>query len=430
LIFIIFATNKNAQMKILRFAIALIFLTPVQFLSAQTTRVLFLGNSYTDYNNLPSLVASLAQASGVTMTVDSYTPGGYTFQQHSTDATAIGKINSQPWDYVVLQEQSQRPSFPPSQVASQVFPYAEVLDSLIRNNNPCSETVFYMTWGRKNGDAANCPNYAPLCTYDGMQARLRESYMQMGMDNGATVSPVGAAWKLVRTWNPNFDLYVPDESHPSLHGSYLAACVHYATLLHRSPVGNSFISSLPPADALLLQSAAHAVVIDSIYKWYEYGDIPLASFSYTSQGNSVQFVNHSLNATSFTWDFGDGNASSLQTPVHQYATSGAYQVTLTVSDSCKESTTTLTVQTGTTGLAEELSGCVTVISNEQIEIDEICSGKMIQVSGYDLNGRTIPLHLSKSGFFSGIRLSDQTAPGIYLIRLITEKGPLVLRLKR
>lgn len=397
-------------------------------LNAQTTRALFIGNSYTQYNNLPSLVANLAAADGKNLIVDSYTPGGYTFQQHSTDPTAIIKINSQPWDFVILQEQSQRPSFSPAQVASQVYPYAAELDSLIRYNNPCSETVFYMTWGRKNGDASNCPNYPPICTYDGMQARLRESYMQMGLDNNATVSPVGAAWKLVRTWNPAFDLYISDESHPSLHGSYLAACVHYATLFHKSPIGNTFISTLSQNDAALLQSAAHAVVIDSIFTWYQHGDIPFASFSYTSTGNNVQFQNHSLNSVTYSWNFGDGNISSLQAPAHQYAQAGAYQVTLTVSDSCKESSTTISVQTGTTGLTENFKDCILVYNNEHLKIDENCSGKIIEVSGYDLNGKTIPLDLSKSGSFSDIRRIDRTAQGFYFIRLITENGALLVRM--
>lgn len=394
---------------------------------AQTTRALFLGNSYTQYNNLPALVAGLAAADGHNLIVDSYTPGGYTFQQHATDASAIAKINSQPWDFVILQEQSQRPSFPPAQVAAQVYPYAAVLDSLILANNSCSETVFYMTWGRKNGDASNCPNYTPLCTYDGMQARLRESYMQMGMDNGATVSPVGAAWKLVRTWNPSFDLYISDESHPSLHGSYLAACVHYATLFHKSPVGNTFISSLSQNDAALLQSAAHAVVIDSIFTWYQYGDIPLASFSYSSAGNAVQFVNHSLNASGYLWNFGDGNTSVLQAPAHQYTQSGTYQVTLTVTDSCRESTSTVTIQTGTTGQAPELDDCISVILNSQLVIDETCSGEILMTDAFDLSGRAVPVRLSHNGKGTIIDIPGQKESGICFVRLITGKGITVVR---
>jgi hypothetical protein len=397
---------------------AVLFLLSMQ-LNAQTSRALFIGNSYTQYNNLPSLVANLAAADGINMVVDSYTPGGYTFQQHSTDPFAIAKINSQQWDFVILQEQSQRPSFSPAQVASQVYPYAAVLDSLILNNNPCSETVFYMTWGRKNGDASNCGNYPPICTYDGMQARLRESYMEMGMNNQATVSPVGAAWKLVRTWNPNFDLYVSDESHPSLHGSYLAACVHYATLFHKSPVGNSFISSLSQTDAALLQSAAHAVVIDSVFKWYEYGDIPLASFSYSSAGNNVQYQNHSLNSGNYAWSFGDGNTSVLTNPSHTYAVSGTYAVSLVVNNGCKADAIIQQITAGTTGVNESEGNCLLMINDKPVVIDLNCNDDAIVLSVYDLAGRKLVSDQKSNNHRWTI---EGSLKGIYLLEFQSRNG--------
>ena len=62
------------------------------------------------------------------------------------------RIRSGSWDFVVLQEQSQLPSFPIEQVTAEVFPYARYLDSVIKAHNSCAQTIFYMTWGRKNGD--------------------------------------------------------------------------------------------------------------------------------------------------------------------------------------------------------------------------------------------------------------------------------------
>ena len=119
-----------------------------------TKRALFLGNSYTGVNNLPQMVADVTTSTGDTLLFDSNTPGGYTLQGHSTNATSLAKIALSDWDYVVLQEQSQFPSFPISQVETDIFPYAHFLDSIINAENPCVETVFYMTWGRKNGEIA------------------------------------------------------------------------------------------------------------------------------------------------------------------------------------------------------------------------------------------------------------------------------------
>ena len=120
---------------------------------AQVKKVLFLGNSYTSVNSLPTLVKDIALSFGDTMLTDQNTPGGHQLVQHVVNTTTLSKISSQNWDNVVIQEQSQKPSFSPGQVATDVYPYAEILCDSIRSNYSCSEPIFYMTWGRKNADA-------------------------------------------------------------------------------------------------------------------------------------------------------------------------------------------------------------------------------------------------------------------------------------
>lgn len=119
---------------------------------AQQTSVLFLGNSYTYTQGLPATLYNLALAGGDSIYHESNTPGGYTLEGHSTNTTTLAKIASRDWDFVVMQGQSQRPSFPPAQVAADVYPYAEILVNAIKANNECTEPVFFMTWGRRDGD--------------------------------------------------------------------------------------------------------------------------------------------------------------------------------------------------------------------------------------------------------------------------------------
>jgi hypothetical protein len=144
-------------MKNLKLVLIAAFTSCISVSFAQTKNVLFLGNSYTGVNNLPLLTYNLALSLGDTINYDSNTPGGYTYQGHSTNATSLAKIAQGNWDFVVLQEQSQMPSFPPSQVATEVYPYAQILVDSIKLANACAEPLFYMTWGRKNGDAGNWP---------------------------------------------------------------------------------------------------------------------------------------------------------------------------------------------------------------------------------------------------------------------------------
>ena len=125
------------------------FINVIGLWAQDPVKVLFIGNSYTSANDLPGTFRQLAAGMGRDVTTSSVNPGGYTFNQHSVYAATLTAIQSAKWDYVILQEQSQLPSFPPSQVTVEVFPYARKLDSLIRLNDSCTETVFYMTWGRK-----------------------------------------------------------------------------------------------------------------------------------------------------------------------------------------------------------------------------------------------------------------------------------------
>lgn len=192
-------------------------------------------------------------------------PGGYTFQQHCS--ISLPYIQQGDWDYVVLQEQSQLPSFPDADFMQQSYPYAMQLCNLIHEYNPQAKIFFYMTWGRKNGDSQNCPIFPPLCTYEGMDSLLYARYMLMAEDNHTCVSPVGAAWHYVRNHYPEVELYQSDESHPAYLGSYIAACCFYTLFTGRNPLDNSWNGTLDDNLANLAKTAVKNVVFDSLSKW-------------------------------------------------------------------------------------------------------------------------------------------------------------------
>ncbi|MBI1267457.1 MAG: T9SS type A sorting domain-containing protein [Cryomorphaceae bacterium] len=231
---------------------------------ATTIKSLFIGNSYTYYNALPNVVSDVATSMGHSLIFDSSAPGGYTFNQHTSNATTLQKIAADEWDFVILQEQSQIPSFPLSQVEQDCFPFAGQLCNLIREANPCARPLFYMTWGRENGDSQNCANWPPVCTYDGMQELLTERYMQMATDNDAWVAPVGSVWQSVMADAP---LYAADGSHPSIHGTYLAACTFFAVMFNESPVGAAYPDGVTAQQALAIQEAANEVVFGNLEMW-------------------------------------------------------------------------------------------------------------------------------------------------------------------
>lgn len=299
------------------------------FAQAITKSALFIGNSYVYTNDLPTQVKNIATSMGDVLITDNNTPGGYTFELHSTNATTLSKIALGTWDFVILQEQSQIPSFPIGQVETICFPYATILDDLIHEANSCAETVFFMTWGRKEGDAGNCPTWPPVCTYEGMDSLLNLRYRMMAEDNDALLSPVGQVWYFIRDLYPEIELYNPDFSHPSVNGTYAAALTFYTILFQKNPLDITYNGSVTPEYAMHMREVVKSVVYDSLAVWHIGEYIPQAAFNFEHLGDAVyQFTNLSTNAESYVWDFGDGTSSTEINPTHTYTSAGNYQVKL------------------------------------------------------------------------------------------------------
>lgn len=393
-------------------------------------RALFLGNSYTGSNNLPKLVHDVAESAGDSLVYNSVTPGGYTLEQHTTNNNTLNQIAAGNWDFVVLQEQSQRPSFPIGQVSQDVYPYARELDSLINFHNTCVETVFYMTWGRKNGDAGNCPFWPPVCTYDGMDSLLHLRYRHMADTNNAVLSPVGALWHYIRDNHPTIELYAGDGSHPSQAGSYAAACAFYATIFRKDPTLISYDYTLNSTVAADLRSAAKAVVYDSLLYWNvgKYDPDAHFNFNYLS-GWELQFTDSSFNADSYMWIFGDGDTAIAKDTNHLYTANGTYTVKLVV-ESCgifDTATATITVQGVNLPENQDISHFSVypnpASSHLVIESDDP-NAKAVRFEIRDMSGRSIlidDLDLSRKEMVD----ISQYPPGMYILKIEGEGSRLI-----
>jgi len=187
---------------------------------SKTLRVLFVGNSYTYYNNLPEVVAGLAASAGVKMEVRMVARGGATLQQTWELDVVRQVLHDGKWDYVVLQEHSQLGTsyLDGSQMLNEPDAFWESVrtyDAEIKRIH--AKTILYLTWARKGQPS--------------QQAALNYAYMTIAQELKLTVAPVGMAWARVREIEPSIVLHMPDGSHPTQLGSYLAACVIADTLL-------------------------------------------------------------------------------------------------------------------------------------------------------------------------------------------------------
>ena len=311
-------------------------LLPLILFSQIEKQALFIGNSYTYMNDLPELINQIAISKGKSLIYESHTPGGSTLMQHASNSNVQSLLNATEWDYVILQEQSQNPSFPPSQVASQVYPYAESLCEYIREANPCTEPVFFMTWGRENGDSQNCAAYPPICTYEGMQDRLTESYTEMAQNNESLLAPIGIAWKDLREQHPEINLYSSDGSHPSIQGSYLAACVFYAVLFDDSATNNYTPTNLNIDEAQLIQTFANNAVNNNETDYNRY---PEALADYEIIGENLHLFNQSIHHDTIHWVGLSQNITSSEDSliinINEFTES--YEITLIAANQCFES---------------------------------------------------------------------------------------------
>lgn len=81
------------------------------------------------------------------------------------------------------------------------------------------------------------------------------------------MAPAGEAWRKSIALNPSLELYSSDQSHPSLEGSYLTACVFYEVLFHKSVLSNTYTAGISATNVSFLQQIAHDVVNDSLSTW-------------------------------------------------------------------------------------------------------------------------------------------------------------------
>ena len=188
---------------------------------AAEPRILFIGNSYSF--KVPDVLSRMAAEAGTKLVVERVTKGGWTLKRHAAAEETLAKIRGGRWDVVVLQEQSQLPSFAKEQRSRNMIPHARTLVAEVRKAG--AVPVFFQTWGRRDGDLKNAKAF-PEDTFEKMQARLVAGYREAAAEaGGVLVVPVGEAWAKEMKAGTGRRLFAKDGSHPSAAGVELSAAV-------------------------------------------------------------------------------------------------------------------------------------------------------------------------------------------------------------
>lgn len=186
-------------------------------------KVLFIGNSYTLYNDIPGQVAALAAADGRPIATDVVAQGGATLKLHATETGALERVAEAEWTHVVLQEMSTGTLHD----AEDYHRYVRVLGERARG-----QVLLYETWARQSGHSAyrwGWSGRSPVV----MRRHIRRELDRAATDLDAEVVPVGTAWERALERYPDLVLHDTDGHHASPAGSHLAACAFYAHLSRR-----------------------------------------------------------------------------------------------------------------------------------------------------------------------------------------------------
>jgi hypothetical protein len=230
----------------------LLFILPLSIptIHCEAKKILFIGNSYT--SQCSDTITKLFKNESPDWKLTFHTKGGKDLAYHLADPTTQPMILSQNWDFVILQEQSQKSGL--GGKSSQGFHDAVAsFSKIIRDtgSTPC----LYLTWGRKAGDKKN-PKIYP--DYQAMQKKISAAYFEAGKKNRARILPVGLAYSKIKQEDQALfeSLYKKDGSHPSAIGAYVVSSVFWAGLTGKDPTKIKWRGRIEKPKAVRLRQAA------------------------------------------------------------------------------------------------------------------------------------------------------------------------------
>ncbi len=218
-------------------------------------RILFIGNSYTFFNNLPRMIGEIAHSdpqNHIRFEIKSITKGGIGLKELWDAGDALKILRSERWDYVVLQEQSFWAMSPES--ISDTNKSVKAFQQQILQQG--ARSVFFISWPRKAGShwyTDGQTNFLRSPEY--MQQRFNYYSQRIAEPIGAQTIGVGDYWLYMQQAYPEMELYRTDGTHPSPAGTYLSALLFYRYFTGFKPDQSSYIpSGVNQKDAAILRS--------------------------------------------------------------------------------------------------------------------------------------------------------------------------------
>ena len=229
-------------------------------------KILFIGSSYFNFNNLPYIFESLAVSSGKNVHIEQRIPNGWYLDNHANSNETEMIINKNNWDFVILQGGGTNTAYPDYFTEHPVLPALEILKNKIYENCESSKIIFCLPWAFEDG-MTWYNNWTD--TYKDMQIKILNNTIKFCKEIGLKIAPVGWSWyKVLEEMNyPLHYLHKSDWNHPSRKGSYLMACVIYSTVFLKSTTGIPYYNSILEEEAIYFQNVSSKTVFDNLSLW-------------------------------------------------------------------------------------------------------------------------------------------------------------------
>jgi hypothetical protein len=190
----------------------------------ENQKILFIGNSFTFYWNLPSQIEKMSIERGLNWNVTHFTVPSATLKIHWNNPDLISLLENEDFDHIIVQEHS-------TNILTNADGNSKFYFGQIRSIIPVSTQIhFFSTWMYPSMEQFNIDNE---------EYPIEESIKEIIEGTTTKLIPVGRAFKLFQEKHPQFSLLMEDEKHPNSNGSYLASCIIFSHLSEESSVNLS-----------------------------------------------------------------------------------------------------------------------------------------------------------------------------------------------
>ena len=229
-------------------------------------KVLFIGNSYTGYFDMPGIFEEIANSEDKEVFVDKSVTYNKRLPYFFYDSLTMAKIHMCKWDYVIFQQAQYLTDAEDRWMDH--FEISVKLDSVIHSNCAATKLILFMEQAYSEGDHT----YDSHDSFEEMTSRVVEGSLKWAELLGKPiVSPVAAAWAAVYDNNPEFMFENPlhdavDGCHPTLNGAYVTACTFYTTIF-KEPIESDYNPGIDDEFLRETQEIVSHLVLDNREKW-------------------------------------------------------------------------------------------------------------------------------------------------------------------